>query len=860
MAGSTGSAYPSGSVDPVRWARARDLFHAALDLKPNDRDAFLESACGSDNRLREEVSSLLVSDEQAGTFIEQPAATLLTDSGTCPFTPRFTPGVVVGRFEILEFLGAGGISEVYRARDSRLGRTVALKFVTDPADREAGSRLLVEAQHASILNHPNICAVHEVENDDDLPFIVLELVEGPTVSDVLKERRPAIREVIQWAKEIAAALDHAHRRGVIHRDLKSANVAVSPDGSIKVLDFGLSRQLTGTNGLVQSPAGMLTNASVAGTLTHIAPEVLKGAILDHRVDLWAFGVMLYQMTTGVLPFKRATECATASAILDEAPDPLPVTVPIDLRRVIERCLTKDPASRFATAKELRGALEAGRLESAASWRSGGKRAAFGALVVATAIAGWVGWQRFGTLDTATPMLAVLPIENAGGDAAQTFFADGVTEALIAELGRIDGIRVIAAGTSMRSRDTATSASIARTAGANRVLKGSVGKAGKDVRLSAHLLDASSGQVIWSQDFHRDTRQVQALYSTVAEAVARAVRVEVRADDAKHLAAVRAVDPDVYEAYLKGRYHWNQRTADSLRTAVAYFESALKLDPTYAPAYAALADCYNLLGTVMVSGGSPTIWRPKAAEAAIKALQIDSDLAEAHATLGYVRHYNWEWQDAERSFVRAIALNPSNSLAHIWYANFLCSRLRFDEAIREVTVARELDPLSLIVNTNVGWVLYMARRNDDAIQQLKKTLLLDPSYQQAQSRLAGAYILAKRFDDAIELSVTAARASTGQPINGLVAVEQVKMLAGRPNQFEQLLDDMVAHLSERYVSSGAIANYYFSLRRRDDEGFRWLEKAYRERTNNIAYLAVEPMYDRVRDDPRFTALLRAVGLP
>ena len=277
MAGSTDSAHLSGSADPIRWTRARDLFHAALELAPDDRDAFLESACGSDRQMREEVSSLLVSDVQAGTFIEQPASTLLTAAPGHTFAPRLEPGALVGRFEILEFLGAGGISEVYRARDSRLGRTVALKFVTDPNDREAGSRLLVEAQHASILNHPNICAVHEAENDHDPPFIVLELVEGPTLADVLNERRPSLREAVQWAKEIAAALDHAHRCGVIHRDLKSANVALSPTGAVKVLDFGLSRRLTETDASVQSPAAILSNASVAGTLTHIAPEVLKGS-------------------------------------------------------------------------------------------------------------------------------------------------------------------------------------------------------------------------------------------------------------------------------------------------------------------------------------------------------------------------------------------------------------------------------------------------------------------------------------------------------------------------------------------------------------------------------------------------------
>jgi serine/threonine protein kinase len=344
------------SADPLRWARARDLFHTALELEPAARTAFLESACGADDALRGEVRSLLASDLKAGDFIEQPAAAVLARTTGQAFSPRLAPGSELGRYEILEFLGAGGISQVYRARDTHLERTVALKLVTDPDDVEAGSRLLAEAQHASILNHPNICRVHEAENDHELPFIILELVEGPTLSKVLKERRVSIQEVLQWGKEIAAALDHAHRRGVIHRDLKSSNVALSPDGTAKILDFGLSRRIGATTGTLSSPAAILADASVAGTLTHIAPETLRGEPVDHRVDLWALGVMLYEMASGRLPFRGATAFHTSDAILHVPPPPLPQSVPSVLQRLILRCLAKDPAARFQTAAELLAAL------------------------------------------------------------------------------------------------------------------------------------------------------------------------------------------------------------------------------------------------------------------------------------------------------------------------------------------------------------------------------------------------------------------------------------------------------------------------------------------------------------------------
>ena len=629
--------------------------------------------------------------------------------------------------------------------------------------------------------------------------------------------------------------------------------------TVKVLDFGLSRQLADADGAGQSPTAILTSASVAGTLTHIAPEVLRGAPLDHRVDLWAFGVMLYELTSGELPFKRASAFDTANAILEDTPDPLPATVPAALRRLIERCLSKDPNLRFTTAAELREALDAVRLDRVAPWRGAGRQTMVAALASALAIAGWFGWQQRSAPVTTTPMLAVLPFENASGDTAQAFFADGVTEELITALGRIDGVRVIAAGTSMRYRSAARSMrDMARADGAERLLEGSIATDGQQVRLSARLVDAATGRVVWSEDYQRDSRQVLTLHAAIASAVAGAIRVELNTEDARRLAAVRAVAPEVYEAYLKGRFHWNQRTADSLRTAVRYFEAAIALDPTYAPAYASLADCYNQLGTVIVAGGSPREWRPRAMEAAVKALQIDGELGEAHATVGFVRHYDWQWAEAENSFRRAVALNPNYALGRIWYANLLCSLRRFDEAVAEVLMARDLDPLSLIVSTNVGWVFYRARRYEEAIAEYKRGLALDSTYLQAHMRLADAYLAVGRFSDAIDETETVARLSKRNPADVMV-LERTKLLAGRPNEFEMRLGELIASASKGYASPAAIANAYFSVGR-NDEGFVWLERSYRERTNNIVYLAVEPVYDGVRDDPRFKRMLQRIGLP
>jgi TolB-like protein/Tfp pilus assembly protein PilF len=838
------------SADPARWARAGEVFHAALEIRPEERETFLRTACLGDSRLRDEVATLLASDEHVGDFIERPAAALLADRGA--FTPRFAPGMMLGRYEVLEFLGAGGISEVYRARDSRLGRAVAIKLVTDPADDEAGSRLLAEAQHASILNHPNICGVHEAEHDAALPFIILELVEGPTLAEILKRRRPSLREIVDWGKGIAAALDHAHRRGVIHRDLKSANVALSRDGTVKVLDFGLSRRLDSGDA-----ATILANASLAGTLTHIAPEVLRGERVDHRVDLWALGVLLYEMTAGALPFKQDSPLATANAILNATPAPLPAVVPSALQRIIERCLAKDPSRRFSAAAELQAALDAIRLEHSPRVGRVGYARVTG-IAATVALVAWVMWSQLGTRVPTTATLAVLPFENSGGD-AQPFFAAGVTEEIVAALGRVDGLRVIAASSSLsqRNRDQ-PHPEIARVLGVDSLLDGAVARIGNEITMQVRLLEGSTGRVIWTEQYTRDAREIRALYATVASAVPQAARVSVNAEDRRHFATVRAVDPDVHEAYLKGRYYWNQRTAEALRAAVVSFEAAIEIDPSYAPAYASLADCYNLLGTVMVAGGSPRQWRPKAREAAVKALQIDPDLGEAHATLGYVSHYDWEWADAERSLRRAIALNPSYALARIWYANLLSSLRRLDEAIEQALIARELDPLSTIVATNVGWVYHRAGRHAEAIAEYERALRLDPTYLQAHMRLTDSYIELRRFDEAVAQAETVVRLSKQNPIDVLL-LERTKLLAGRPNDFDRRLSAIVDGWATSYASPGMIANAYFAAGRRD-EGFAWLERAYQERANNIAYLAVEPHYDPVRDDLRFQEILRRIGMP
>jgi serine/threonine-protein kinase len=847
-----------GSLD-----RLKALFDQAVEAPPGQREEILAAACADEPALRSEVLSLLASDAAAGDFLEEPAACHLALSGDAASPPRLHAGHQLGRYEIVAFVGAGAVGEVYRARDARLGRTVALKLLTDPTARGGAGWLLREAQHASTLNHPHICTVHEVDEWEGRPFIVLEHIEGPTLHAVRRQGPLPLETMVRWGAEIADALDHAHRRGVVHRDLKSSNVVITPEQQVKLLDFGLARRLEEAG---SDPAvSVLADASVAGTLTHIAPEVFAGGPADARVDIWALGVLLYELASGSVPFEGPTSFATATAILEESPAPLPGTVPPGLRQIIARCLSKDPATRWASAGEVRDALRRLARDLGAGSRqfpAAGAAAAVALIVAVVAAGTYLARPDAGPARApeAEPVavVAVLPVLDLGGDPSQRFLSDGVTEGVIAELGRIDALRVIAPGSTRRfERQPAATPAVGRETGAAHVVSATLKRDGDRVRLAARLTEVASGRVLWSSDYERGTRQLQALYGVMARDVAGAIAIQLRPDDAEHLARIRAVDPDVYEAYLKGRYYWNQRTTESLGTAVAHYETAIRLDPTYAPAYAALADCYNLLGTQMVGGGSPREWRPRAAEAAIRALQIDPGLAEAHAALGYVRHYNWEWAAAEQSFQLAIALNPSYPLARIWYANLLSARSRVDEALAQVTAASELDPLSPVVGTNIGWVLSNARRFPEAIAAFQSVVARDPQYVQAHSRLASAYAFSGRHAEAVAEAETANRLAGGSVATRAMIV-QTLALAGRREEADRLLAQLLQERARQYVPTGAIGNIYAAMGRAD-EAIDWLARSHEERTNNNAYLAVDPIYDSVRADPRFEALLRATGL-
>ena len=867
-----GHAVPTGSGELQRWVRVKAVFLEALERPEHERSDFVIRACVDDAELRDEVTSLLASERAAASFCETPAAGILglgvvADPGS---VSRLEPGTRLGAYEVTAFLSAGGMGEVYRARHTVLNRPVAIKTVSPRlADPIAKRRLIREAQHASVLNHPNICTIYEVGDAGGMPFVVMELVEGRPLSDMLHATAPALDDALAYGTQIADALEHAHQHGIVHRDLKSSNIVVDTNGRPIVLDFGLARRLPQEAGDAPGDSTVTAQGALAGTLSHMAPEVLLGGRADARSDVWSLGVLLYELTTGGLPFTGRTPFETSSAILSEPPRPMSSRVPLAVRLVIARCLVKDPDARYQRAGEVRAALDAilrrrawpliGRLLVAARRRT---LYGVGAALVFLAVLLSAGPRVLAHLGDSTggriSTLAFLPLENATEDPDVEYYAEGLTDALIGQLGAAADVRLMALGSASGPPGTTqTLAAAARTLGADAILAGRLRRASDRIAVDMHLIDAARGRVLWSDTYERSAAQVLALQADIIRALAAGVRLAVRPGATDRLTTVRAVNPEAYEAYLKGRYEWNKRTHASLDRAIAHFSTAIELDPTYAPAHAALADCYNQFGTVLLGTGSPREYRPRAAAAAIRALQIDPYSAEAHAALGYVRHYDWRWDEAEQEFRRAIELNPSYPLVRLWYANLLMSRGRMEEALEQVYVARNLDPFSLIVNANVGWVLIFAGRPTEAITHLKRTLDLDSTYTQARARLVGALMAAGRFAEARDQAERLVSLTERGP-DALAALAEARAKTGDAEGARSVLNELLTRAARGYVPPASIAGVYVTLGDMD-EAMRWLTRAFEERSNAIAYLVGSFADTPLWDDPRFRALLARAGL-
>jgi len=795
-------------------------------------------------------------------------------------------GTRLGPYEILAPLGAGGMGEVYRAKDPRLSREVAIKVLPSSfsQDPERLRRFEQEAKAAGVLNHPNITAVYDIGTHDGSPYVVTELLEGETLRSRLAGGPLPERKAIDYALQIAHGLAAAHEKGIVHRDLKPENLFLTRDGRVKILDFGLAKLTRPEDGGPQSnlPTAVAETEPgvVLGTLGYMSPEQVRGKPADHRSDIFAFGAILHEMLMGRRAFHGDSAADTMSAILKEDPPSLSeagARVPPALERIVQHCLEKAPEERFQSARDMAFALRDALPESATSkalpaaprfrFRLGVASVLAASLLVAVVL--WLLWRDVGgfrgrPLSRAGPpdiqSLAVLPLENLSRDPEQEYFADGMTEAIIADLTKIRALRVISRTSAMQYKDVKKPLpQIARELNVDAVVEGSVLRSGDRVRITAQLIHAPTDRHLWADSYERDLRDVLALQRDIAQAIAQEIKVTLTPQEQAQLAKARPVDPEAHQLYLKGRYHWNKRTAEDFKKALEYFQQAIAKDPSYPPAYAGLADTYGLLGYYAYDVLPPREAMPKAKAAALKALEIDGSFAQAHVSLAWVRQtYDWDWPAAEKEFKRAIDLNPGYATAHHWYSLHLATLGRRDEALAEAKRALELDPLSIIINHIVGLQHYWARRFDQAIEQFRKTIDMDPSFPIAHWSLGRAYAAKGMYREAIA-EYEKYSALTGGSGRALAALGSAHARSGDRREALRVLEQLNAISKQRYVPSHQFADVSIGLGDKD-QAFAWLDKVYDERSSYLTWLKVEPLFDPLRSDPRFADLVRRVGLP
>ncbi|HJS74515.1 MAG TPA: protein kinase [Vicinamibacteria bacterium] len=787
-------------------------------------------------------------------------------------------GTLLGSYEILALLGSGGMGDVYRARDRNLGREVAIKVLRPDVASDATrlKRFEQEARTASALNHPNIVTIYEIGEHDGEHYIAMEHVDGDTLRELLASGPLPPRKLLDLGRQIAEGLAKAHAAGIVHRDLKPENLMLSRDGYVKILDFGLAK-------LWPDPSGIDTEMAtsdrleteegvIVGTVAYMSPEQAKGRAVDFRSDQFSFGAILYELATGKRPFERSSIAETLLAILREEPSPVASenpSVPPHLARILERCLAKDPQDRYDSTRDLAREILASESSGAAAaartpWRAG----ALAAAVLAILVVGiFVSRNHQGgdrneeaAIEPGIQSIAVLPLENLSGDPEQEYFADGMTEALITELSRFSALRVVSRTSVMRYKDTSLPLpEIARELDVDAVVEGSVLKAEGRVRVTAQLVDARADRYLWAENYDRDLQDILALHSDVARQIARKVEVALTPAEESRLAEAEArpIDPEAYEAYLRGRYYFNRTSEVELEKAVDYFERALAREPAYAAAYSGLADSYNRLGMTLI-GRPPGEMRAKAIAAASEALRIDGGLAEAHVSLGWAKFFDRDWPGAEESFERAMALNPKYAEAHQLYSLYLVALGRFDEAIAEGRSAVELDPLSLNSQARLGQVLFYARHYDDAIRVLRNALELDPNFVFALWHLGDTYTQVSRYDEAISVLEKAVTLSKRNPaVVGYLGCAYAK--SGRHREARELRKELTELSETRYMPPITWAWFHACLKDRES-AFESLEKAFAERSYILLYLGVYPPIDWLRDDPRYKDLIRRISFP
>ena len=868
-------------MDPEHWQQIKLLLHSALERAPVEWPAFLDEACAGNSALRSQLEALLASHERTNDFIEMPAFEVMADMLTDEQQESLV-GLTIGRYQILELLGAGGMGKVYLAQDKHLLRKVALKTLPGylTRDEELVRRFQREARSVSALNHPNILTIHEIGEVDSCHFMVTEFIEGETLRQRLTRGPLKIEPALDIGSQVASALCAAHQVGITHRDIKPENIMLREDGIVKVLDFGLAK-LTERKG-DDSEATTLFHTkqgTVLGTAHYMSPEQARGLPLDARTDIFSFGVVLYEMVTGETPFAGETTTDVLASILTVEPPPLSSfqpQVPPELDQITSKALGKAREERYQDIRELLSHLQKlkqrlefeatnpimpGRNTSSAEYvvatirRHRTSVAAIIAIFLLITTLG-IAYSFFNTKARAIDSLAVLPFVNSTADPNSEYLSDGITESIIYSTSKLPRLRVIPSSSVFRFKGKGIDPQTAgHELGVTAVMTGRVNQHGDDLLISAELIAVRDNSLLWGQQYTRKLADLLTVQEEIAREISERLRTRLTIEEQKQFSKRYTGDVQAYQLYLKGRYYWNKRTRDGYKKATEQFEQAIEKDPSYALAYAGIADCYNVLSSYGIASPRESI--PKGEAAARRALEIDADLAEAHTSLAYVKYqYEWDWAGGESEFRRALELNPNYSTAHQWYALELAGMGRMTDALREINRAQELDPLSLIANVNAGWIFYHARQYDRALEQIRKSLDMDPTFARGHWAISEPLEQQQKYQQATT-ELEKARQIDETPIM-LALLGHLYAVTGKTSDARRIVTQLNALSKQAYLDPYFLAEIHTALGDRD-QAFQELEKAYEQRSSWLVWLKVEPKFDSLRDDARYTSLLKRIGL-
>jgi eukaryotic-like serine/threonine-protein kinase len=757
------------------------------------------------------------------------------------------PGERLGPYEILSPIGAGGMGEVYRARDPRLNRDVAIKV----SAAQFSERFEREAEAIAALNHPNICQIYDVGPN----YLVMECIDGVPIVSARDPRPLPPAEALRLATQIAAALEAAHVKGIIHRDLKPANILVTKDGVVKLLDFGLAKQCVdgAAAGDQTQTLGLTQAGTIMGTPAYMSPEQAEGRPADARSDLFSFGAVFYEVLAGRRPFSGNSAAATLGAIVHKEPDPL--NAPPGLQAIVLKCLSKSPEGRFQSVTELRQALEGASTKSASAFKP--RAAAAGALLVAGAIG--IGLylkmpHNGGQIDS----IAVLPLEIRSNDADAEYMSDGITESINNSLARLPNLKVIPHSIANHYKGKAMEIQkIGEALGVRAVLTGRITQRGDDLTIGVELDDVANGKQLWGEQYNRKVAELLAVQTDIAREVSQRLGSRLSQTDQQQMAKGSTEDPEAYQLYLKGKYHTSKFTKDEFEKGIGYFHQAIAKDPNYGLAYGGLAYYYILQDDWYLS---PSESASRSKEAANKALAIDGSNAEAHLALAMELHwYEWDWAAAEREFKRAIALSPKYSDAYCLYSWFLADMGRKDEAIAMGAQAQRIDPLSLIGSFAPGSISVFTRNWDRAIEQLRGAIDLDKTYWIDHCFLGRAYEQKGEMTRAIAAFKEALKLD---PEHSEIwsALGHAYAISGNKAEARKVLDHLKELTASTYIAPYNVAVIYAGLGEKD-QTFAWLERAYKDRGYYLpVYLITDARLDDLHADPRFASLRRRIGLP